>query len=194
MSPQTSTQLSEPSDSTLSPKYQICNLSTRISRLRLASEITLPNLRSKFLKSGLVSCSSSLPHALPRTPSCSAELMSWLRHPSGQDLYQEQPNRGKDTAKALTVFQGCKSHTANKPQRTISPVQKNVAEQQWELTSTTSLPNFTALQCNFSFLLCLRHGQTQSLPKYGPCSTSLSVSEQRGFKHRFASVRMSFKT
>lgn len=50
------------------------------------SEMTLPTLRSKLLKSGLVSCSSSLPHAPPGVPSCSAKLMSWMRRPSGQDL------------------------------------------------------------------------------------------------------------
>lgn len=33
--------------------------------------------------------------------------MRWTGCPSGQDLLQEQPNRGKDTAKALIVFQGC---------------------------------------------------------------------------------------
>lgn len=70
--PQTLAQLSEPSDPTLSPKHQVCNLSTGISRPRLASRITLPNLRSKLLKSGLASCSPSSAHPGPADLSCSA--------------------------------------------------------------------------------------------------------------------------
>lgn len=80
------TQLPEPSDPRLSPKFQVCNLSTRISRAILASEITLSNLISKILKSDLVSCSSSSPHAPLRASSHPEKLMNWTRCPSGQDL------------------------------------------------------------------------------------------------------------
>lgn len=86
-----------PSDPTLSPKYRVHNLSMRISRPRLAPEITLPNLRSGLLKSGLVS---------PRA-SRSPIPLSKAEELDEASLGQDQPTRGKSTAKALMVFQAC---------------------------------------------------------------------------------------
>lgn len=50
-----------PPDPTPSPKHRVRNLSTRISRPRAASEITLPSLRPGLLKPGLASGSSPSP-------------------------------------------------------------------------------------------------------------------------------------
>lgn len=102
------TQLPEPSDPRLSPKFQVCNLSTRISRAILASETTLSNLISKLLKSDLVSCSSSPPHAPLGASSHPEKLMNWTRYPSGQgSLTETDQERQKHTANVLLVSQGC---------------------------------------------------------------------------------------
>lgn len=96
------TQLPEPFDPRLSPKYQVCNLSMRISRARLASEISLSNLISKLLKSDLVITPCTSESLIPLRKADELDKVS-LRTGS---LTETDRERQKHTANVLMVFQG----------------------------------------------------------------------------------------